>query len=198
MAVCPVCKRENPVPSTHCPACGAPMTEEVKKAAEYAQQNRQNVGLMGMKWYKFLKYFSLPASLLVNGVGLYDSIGNLQSLDLSAYYESLQQAVQVEATAAVGLGVVVLVLLAVALWGLIKKKWIGVQALLGGYIVNALLGLVMVVVLAGVQPATEAEALIKSTFITQYTSSLIGIAVMFVLNRVYFNKRKAMFDAQKM
>lgn len=196
MAVCPSCQRENPIPSTHCPACGAPMTEEVQQAAERERINRQNVGLMGMKWYKFLMYFNLPVSLVINGYGLYESIANWKGLDLSKYYDNLQQPVYVETAASMVLGAAVLVLLAVALWGLIKKKWIGVKALLGSYLVNALFGLLMIVVMLRVQPEPGMETMLKSQFISQYATSVIGMAVMFGLNRVYFNKRKALFQTE--
>ena len=196
MAVCPSCKRENPIPSTHCPACGAPMTAEGQQAAERERINRRNVGLMGMKWYKFLVYFNLPVSLLINGYGLYESIANWNSLDLSKYYENLQRSVYVETLASIVLGAVVLVLLAVALWGLIKRKWIGVRALLGSYLVNALFGLLMIVVVMQVQPEPGMETMLKTQFASQYATSMAGMAAMFVLNRVYFNKRKPLFQTE--
>lgn len=196
MAVCPSCKRENPIPSTHCPACGAPMTAEGQQAAERERINRRNVGLMGMKWYKFLVYFNLPVSLLINGYGLYESIDNWNSLDLSQYYENLQRPVYVETLASMVLGGLVLVLLAVALWGLLKRKWIGVRALLGSYLVNALFGLLMIVVVMQVQPEPGMETMLKTQFISQYATSMAGMAVMFVLNRVYFNKRKPLFQTE--
>lgn len=194
MAVCPQCKRENPLVTSYCPACGAPMTEEGVQRQQIARQNAQNVGLMGMKWYKFLMYFSLPVSILMNAFGLYDSIRSLQDFNPADYYESLAQLVRVELIGAVLLGTLVIVLAAVAEWGLVKRRWAGVQALLGSYLLNGLFALVMaVLVYTADVPSGGYEAIVVTSLGTQYISNLAAAAVMFFLNRTYFTKRKALF-----
>lgn len=194
MAVCPQCKRENPVESAYCPACGAPMTEEGVRRQRMETINRLNVGLMGMKWYKFLMYFSLPASLIVNAVGLFDNIGSLSEFDLGNLSGSLVSLAKTELMGAVVLGIVMLVLLAVAEWGLVKRKWLGVKALLASYALNGLFALVMtVLVFAAKGSATTYEAVVFNNIVSQYLGQAVGSVVMFCLNRVYFNKRKPLF-----
>lgn len=186
MAVCPSCQRENPVASPYCPACGAPMTAETRRREENLQSNSLNAHLLGMKWYKFLVFFSLPLSLLMNGYNLFQSLSSLKNFDPSLYYPEYLDAVLLSLRVGTGLTFLALIAMALAEWGLLKRRWLGAVSLFFTYglqLINLLFSLYL---LHSVQLSTD---MLPMQIITSF--------LMLMGNIVYFRKRKALFHQKE-
>lgn len=200
MAVCPHCHRENPVISLYCPACGGKMQEEGETAAFTAPRpvilpKEQ----LGMKWYKFLLFFSLPLSFIMNLSSLIDTVPLLKSYRAEDYLPGLETLIYGNLIASAVLTVLLLGLTLLAEWNLFKFRWAGVKALLCCYGINALYALLMLVLMlaAPVEANSQAAQVVRS-FVVQFSVSGIGMIVMFFLNRAYFRKRRALFQPENL
>ena len=180
--VCPVCHRESPVESDFCPACGAPMDEHVlegrKKAEARALDNPP------MKWYKFLIYFILPLNIVTGIVQSVSSWQNLRAYDPGIYRPELRDLVLLVMRMEVGMEAITVALAAAAFWLLRKMKWRGA---------------VIVITLYGLQTAYTALMLALASkagmaISWDVLSTLLISAVIFVLNLIYFNKRRRLFQ----
>ncbi len=169
--------------SPYCPACGAPMTEESVKREENLAANYMNAALMGMKWYKFLTFFSLPLSLVINAVTLLNSIKLLQGFDPGQYKPEYVEPLLLSLRVGLVMVIIMMLLIGVAEWGLVKRKKLGVRALIGMYGVQLVNGVFNAVLLG------------RMGLLDFSTVTGIATAVMMLcLNIVYFRKRKALFE----
>lgn len=178
---CPACHFEAPEGAEYCPACGAPLNEHVLHGLE--QQRIRAADELPMRWYKFLIYVSLPFSLLMALYNLYTGWQNVQSLDtaqfVSRYSALLATVLRLDMAVALAL----LAPLALAEVWLIRRQWRGVRMLLFLYAFQAVYGLLAVIILNR-----------EGIPIGMTVGSLLESAVMFFVNRAYFQRRRGLFS----
>jgi len=178
---CPACGQEFEMQTEFCPACGGPMNPE---AHRIAQKNAEtNARLLPMKWFKFLIWVSIPLSILLLLYSLYGTIAMLSSFDASLYKPDLLHLVRISLYMDLAVQIVLVPAMGYCEYALVKKKWLGVKALLfiyGFQAVYAVAGMVLLFMAGGDVSGT--------------VLSLVQMIVMLLLNRVYFNKRKSMFE----
>ena len=200
MAVCPHCHRENPVISAYCPACGGEMSPQgepvvVSSPRPVILPKAQH----GMKWYKFLTFFSLPLSLIAAVSNLFDTLSALREYDPALYMPGLEHAVYVNLIATLCLTLPMLVLIVLSEWNLFRFRWTGVKCLLGNYVINCIYALAMAVVMLQAPAESGSQAArVASQYTWQFFTSAAGMLLMFFLNRRYFNKRRGFFEPDKM
>lgn len=196
MAICPHCQRENPVISAFCPACGGAMQEKDVPEMLKPVGPPAHPALMPMKWYKFLIYFSLPLSFIMNVLSLIDTIPLLKNFQPSDYLPGLADMVYIHSVIGIGITAITLLLILLAEIKLYKRQWPGVRLLLAMYLLQALYSVVMIVFLLTMATPTDVlAASIVAQLMSQFIVSGIGMIVMFLLNRTYFRKRKALFSS---
>ena len=177
--VCPRCQRESPVETEFCPACGAPMDEHVF----HGQQSRAGSLGMPMKWHKFLTWVSLPLGTLMMLHTLITTISNLARFDAKLYVEALVPLVRFSLYTDLA---VCAVLLPCFVWtelALLRMQWRGVRGLLLLYGLQAVYGLVQIYLFIRVGANTLIPIL-----------SLIETALLLLLSRVYYKKRRGLFS----
>ena len=90
---CPECGQEFEMQTEFCPACGKPMNPEAHRIAR--KNEAENSRLLPLKWYKFLIWFSIPLSILLLFIALYDTVSMLSSFDAALYKPELLQLVRI-------------------------------------------------------------------------------------------------------
>ena len=200
MFECPKCgavvQDEN---SAYCPSCGAALKgEKPQFRYQYDQsqapqgnhpyQRGEETGEKPMKWYKFVIYVQLFLAALgalytaytyITGLGL----GGKEVRDLIyAVYPSMKGLMVVMGVVYILVAVAYIV---VRQW-LAHYKWRGVMALYVMYVVPFALNLIFVV----------GSSVILGQLILPGTlfSLLVGTVVGVVLNVIYFNKRRHLFQ----
>ena len=178
---CPECGQEFEMQTEYCPACGKPMNPEAYRIAK--KNEAINSRLLPLKWYKFLIWFSIPLSIVLMCVTLYQAVSALMNFDPALYKPEYLHLVRFSMYLELGAQVVLFPLMIYGECALVKKKWKGVLALLWIY------GLQAVYALAGMVILLMAAADVTTTAI-----SVGQMIFMFFVNRVYFNKRRSMFE----
>lgn len=170
-----------------CKKCGYPLTSSQQVCPHCGTQltSEKETEVYGMKWYKFLIYFSLFASAVLNAISaiMYftgASYGDSADLVYDAF-PSLQAIDVVCGMAFIGLAIMALVTRSALNWN--KRK--GPKLLCTLYILNAVVGVLYAVVASAV---TE-EILFDESIVI----NLIFSIVMAIANHIYFTKRKDMF-----
>lgn len=178
---CPACGQEFEMQTEFCPACGSPMNPE---AHRIAQKNTEiNARLLPMKWYKFLIWVSIPLSILLLFKTLSDTIAMLSSFDAALYRPDMLHLVRISLYMDLIVQTALVPMMGYCEYALIKKKWLGVKLLLFIYAFQA------VYAVAGAALLLMAGANISSVVI-----SLVQMIVRLLLERVYFTKRRSMFE----
>lgn len=179
---CPKCHREFEMETEFCPACGAPMNPEAFRISE--KRKEENGILLPVKWYKFLIWFSLPLSLIIACVNLFNIHQLISRLDMAQYAVEAGQEMVYGLYLELIVQALLIPLILTAEIFLVKKKWRGVQILLSSYALNMLYAVSVIILF-----------LRLSMSIMEPAFALAQALLMFILNRVYFRKRKAMFRA---
>lgn len=212
---CPVCGKENPSIATFCGGCGRPLPAQagpgpypdtinpepvwgLTRAEKVAQAEQSGIG---MKWYKFLIYFALFASGVINIMGGIFRVTGLENAILNS--EFMTQWMSAEAKEAslsafetlrpldISCGCVLIII------GIIA---IVCRILLARFMKPGVVLLYVLYALAMVE--TLAYAIISNIMLQQpigLTLILCIIAVViylviFIPSFVYFNKRKQLFN----
>ena len=146
-----------------------------------------------MKWHKFLAYFMLWLSAILN-------FGSYATLKSGAQYGSVKDDVYdmfpSMKTADGTYAILCLVMAVVAIFSalcLIKFKKFGPMGVIVLYVINVFSSMYY---LSAVTKATEkVSSLVDlAPLKTQYTSSMVAGIVMIVLNAIYFYKRKDLYN----
>ena len=142
----------------------------------------------GMKWFKFLIYFALWASAILNiATGVMQLTGNIYEMEgVSAaeiydVFPKLQSIDKIYGLILIGLGVYILI----TRFALAKYKSFGPLLLYGVYILN----LILPIVYAGI---TAPILGVSITELLDFTSLIVSGVMVFV-NFSYFSKRSDLF-----
>lgn len=174
--------------ATHCPVCGA----ENKESKTFVNTEQTPVEPMPslapsypMKWYKFLIYFLLFASAVINAISAFSYFtGSVYGSDASLVYRVFPEM----KTYDIMMGILSLAIAALAiiarfdLAGYKRRAKIMVCAL---YAANAVVPIIYVVLASSVVN----QNLLEPSVI----GSVFGSVVMVVLNWIYFTKRDELF-----
>lgn len=142
-----------------------------------------------MKWHKFLIYFSLWASALLN-IGMAINYGTGMSYgDYAGQVYAMFPALNVlDKVMAVGI-LALCVLTIAARFALAKYKANGPKLLISVYAVNFLLTTVYVIAFAAILEVGIFEAIAESSYVSAMATSL----VMLFVNKTYYAKRAELF-----
>lgn len=189
-SICPQCKWESQLESDFCPACGAPMNPDAYRIQK--ERLQKNQVLLPMKWHKFLTHLSLPLGILVGLYNLYTAITFITGFDAAAFRPEALDAVRWLMYGDLVSAIVLLPGLTAAEWGLMKMRRLGVRAILGVYLYQALYMLFSLYCFLQMQP----DMSLQQNVLTVYQSGLMGaeMLVMFILTGVYYRKRKGLFS----
>ena len=128
----------------------------------------------GMKWYKFLIYFSLFASAVLNGLS---AIGAMALIGMGGAYYLLQAC----------MSIVLLIMALCARSGLAKFQASGPKTLGAMYIVNAIYQVVNTMLAFAIIGGVEQITLMRMII------AVAGTMVLYTLNKIYFTKRQVYF-----
>lgn len=197
MKFCPQCGTSNEDASVFCTACGAPLGDPAAQPQQpqqpYDQQQppqqpQYTLTGPGMGWHKFLIYFSLWASAVLNlfgGVSTMTgaSYGEMKEL-VYTVFSSLKALDMVYGLCLIALAV----LCVVTRFQLAGFKKLGPQLLIGVYAANLILSIGYIVANSAILQVSVGELLNSSM-----VSSLAASAVMMVVNYTYYKKRADLF-----
>ncbi len=159
--------------------------------------NQQNTNVvvdnnLGMKWYKFLIYFSLFAGAVINVISgipfltgsIYDTSSGYEGTSdlVYAFYPGLK-------TIDVMYGIVALataVLCIVARFALAKYKKSGPALLLSVYAVGIVISIIYFIAFKAIVTDVDLDT-------SSIVSSMVSSVVMIIINKIYFDKRKHLF-----
>ena len=149
----------------------------------------------GMKWYKFLIYFSLIFSAVLNlgscilyFTGEVHNVGNSNHIDLEWFYTFFKDLKARD----VFMGVACLILVALAIITeifLVKFKKAGPVLLYVTIIINIVTSIAYLIGTVVIIGNVAGQVEIQPSDITSIVTSI----VMLILNIIYFNKRKHLF-----
>ena len=192
MKYCPNCGSQNDDTSLFCLSCGQPLSAPVNDIQNYQQyQNYQSniyQGNMPMGWYKFLIYFSLFASAVLNIISGISSITGLHYGEFNqliyAYYDGLKTVDIIMGFFSIALGVVSIIVRQ----NLAHYKKGAPLSLIGLYIASLVISVIYVI----------AVSLVTNLSITAFLSTAIIInfivsIIMTCVNYVYFKNRRHLF-----
>ena len=172
---CKKCGHQLEYASQVCPQCGS---TNVDASAETKKQEIKKPEIkkpeIGMKWYKFLIYFLLFASAVGNGLS---AIGAFALVGMGGAYYLIQAF----------MSIALLIMALCARSGLAKHQQSGPKTLGAMYITNA------VYTAANTLISFAIVGYVENTLLIRMILTVVGIMVMYSLNKVYFNKRKKYF-----
>lgn len=165
-----------------CSKCGAAMAEDMKACPNCGAPQ------LGMKWFKFLIYFSLWAGAVINLIsaisGLTGSTYNAAGLDPEVVYSTFRGLKTVD----VLYGIVGLATAALAVYTRFRLARFRVNGPMCLYILYCL-----PLVSSFIYMAAAGSILGVPIFDGEYMGQIAGNVVMLIINIVYFRKRKALF-----
>ena len=192
---CPKCGLEIPDGSKFCTRCGAALLSTQQASAQpetgSSAMNHNNQPYQPdamkypMNWYKFLIYFALFASAVLNAIsgiiymtgGQYEGYASM----VYAFYGSLK-------TLDIIMGILCIAVAVFAIltrFSLAKFQVNGPRNLYVLYIVNFCLVLIYAIAIGAITGI--------NVFTASIVANLITSIVMVVVNYIYFNKRKELF-----
>lgn len=197
---CPNCGKNLEEGKAFCPNCGAavaennqqpfqPQVQPSVQAYDYTPQT--NIAERPMKWFKFLIYFALFASAVVNFFSGISFITGTQTSNLAGGYGAgfvyaifgglkvLDIIVGILSFGMVALAIYVRFQLA-------GYKKDGPKMLLGMYAIQLAINLIYyfgLLIILG----------FDGTILSSLIGTIIGSVIMIVLNKIYFDKRKDLF-----
>ena len=193
---CSSCGAQIPDGSTFCPKCGTNLTAG---AAPNAGMNRpvpqaqpDQFGGMPMKWHKFLVYFALWASGILNILtGFFTLSGGQYEGDAEKVYYVFRGMKTLDTV--YGLVVIVIgVLLLFTAYRLLKLKTGAPKLLLACLAITAVVSIAY-----SVMATNEIHSVLRNADTSEITASAIGSAigsaVSFVLHMIYYKKRNHLF-----
>lgn len=130
-----------------------------------------------LKWHKFLVYFSLPLSILFNGVKILSAVLSILQLQGSG----MEWLGAIDLLFAVAL--VVLSIVAIVGGFPSNRRWYGPLCYLAGLGVNILYSVIILLIYVSLSVEPE----------TSMFSSIIVGALFLALNIPYYNKRRPLF-----
>ena len=153
--------------------------------------NQQNTNVvvdnnLGMKWYKFLIYFSLFAGAVIN---VASGIPFLNGSIYGGYADNVYSVFPALKTVDVMYGIVALataVLCIVARFALAKYKKNGPALLLSIYAIGIVVSIVYFIAVKSIVTDIDLDT-------SSIVSSLVSSVVMIIINKIYFDKRKHLF-----
>lgn len=195
---CPVCHHQAPFDSPYCPACGAPMqkaSEEGRPSQGEAiirqvSQAQKSISPLPMKWHSFLKFVSIPFSFVLAAVNLIQEIKELSAFNAANYYPQAAEAVRLSLQVGIAVNAALLAVLTLIEIGLVRMRWQGVRLLLGNYLFQALYGVWQLILFRPLIASVAVD-------LTNVYIALAQMLLLFVLNLIYYRKRRALFQPQK-
>ena len=196
---CSKCGAEAADGASFCANCGAPLNAQDNRSAQGPERAdwqksayeaySQPVQQQGMKWHKFLVYFSLWFSAVANLWNGIQAITGLQYKGNAAAVYRMLPGMKGADTVFGVLCIVTAVLLVVTAVSLLKFKANGPKLLTLTYAVSVIACLIYVVWAAGILSRyANLASLLSSTFM-----SLAISVVMIFVNRNYYQKRAHLF-----
>ena len=186
--------------ASYCANCGAPLNAQGKRSAEGPeradwQQSSYEVysgpvPQQGMKWHKFLVYFSLWAGALAN---LWNGIQAMTGLQYKGSAETVYRmfpGMKGADTVFGGMCIVISVLLVITAVSLLKFKANGPKLLTLAYAVSVTACLIYVIWVAVILSRYGAD--VRSALSSTFMSLVISVIMIFV-NRSYYRKRAHLF-----
>lgn len=186
---CNSCGARVPDNAEYCTSCGAKLPARTQASAMQnqgvnPQALAENAGYK-MKWFKFLIYFSLFASAVLNFVYAVQYLsGSVYGSDSAAVYSCYSSLKAID----VFYG---LVLIALGVFNIYTRfqlstyKKTGPACLLAIYGASAVIAVIYVMAVSVI--------LGESCFDSNTFTSVAGSVVMILVNRDYFNKRQSLF-----
>lgn len=182
--ICPKCGAAIDDAAQNCPICGV----EVVKS-EYVEQQPVLVAEHPMKWFKFLIYFSLFASAVLNGINAIGFLtGSMYGEEATLVYEVFDGLKALDTS--VGIAMLGVAVLAIYTRFRLAKYCSNGPAMVGvTYIAVASINVLYII---GAYMVLPAEVMQQIDISSTITSVCVAIAMVFV-NRVYFKKRSHLF-----
>lgn len=187
---CPQCQNE--IPETGeavqlCPFCGSSVNTFYAVQPDPALVRPE----YPMKWYKFLIYFSLFASAVLNALsGITQMLGTVygDAQTIAAVYKTFPALRPVDIVYGI-------LLIAVAVFAIYTRQQLAHYRSNGPTCLYALYGATMAlsVIYLVIVSIVIKDATFTATVVSQSMPGLISSAVVLALNIVYFRKRKALF-----
>lgn len=180
---CPSCGTEISNDSTFCSNCGVAIAND-----SATSNSPTNTNELGMKWYKFLIYFALFAGAVLNAINGIQLISGNAYGEKSDFYYAFFKGLRV-GDAIIGIICIVLAVFAIYVrFRLAQYRADGPKLILLFYAAVTVLNILTLVF---------ALIIIPSNYRGDMTSSIITIVVnivMFIANKVYFDKRGHLFN----
>ena len=197
---CSKCGAQAADGASFCANCGAPLNAQGTQPAQAPQRNdwqqsayesySQPVPQQGMKWHKFLAYFSLWFSAVANlWNGIQAITGQQYKGNAEAVYSLIPEMKMPDMVFGV-LCAVTAVLLVITAVSLLKFKANGPKLLTLSYAVSVITCLIYVGWAAGILSRYGAD--ISSALSSTFMSLAISVVMIFV-NRNYYQKRAHLF-----
>ena len=197
---CSKCGAQAADGASFCANCGAPLNAQGTQPAQAPQRNdwqqsayvsySQPVPQQGMKWHKFMVYFSLWFSAVANFWSGIQAITGLQYKgNAEAVYNFIPEMKMPDMVFGV-LCAVTAVLLVITAVSLLKFKANGPKLLTLSYAVSVITCLIYVGWAAGILSRYGAD--ISSALSSTFMSLAISVVMIFV-NRNYYQKRAHLF-----
>lgn len=152
-------------------------------------QSNPGYGAMPMNWYKFLIYFALFASCVINAITGLSLITGMVYGDASGLVYSFYSALKI-VDLLIGAAMIALAVLAIITrQKLAKYKKDGPSYLMFLYAAN--MGVTIVYLILATM--VVGDWLLNGNIVGQYVASTAVSVIMMVVNNIYFKKRASMF-----
>lgn len=167
-----------------CPKCGAGVAAAAPQEAPVAVATQ-----LPMKWYKFVIFFALFASAVVNVVNGFKLLTGAVYGDSAALVYAVFGDLKGLDTI-IGIGMLALAAYAIFVrFQLTGYKKAGPKLLLGLYVADVALGLVYIIGINSILPEMVAKNVDVSTLYVSVATSVVCI----IANYIYFKKRADLF-----
>lgn len=199
---CNHCGSQIPDNATMCPNCGAPTTNPSPQLAystpesAYRQPNayaNQDYNGFPMKWYKFLIYFLLFASGILNIISGIMAMTGAQHGGLAsmvyAVFGALKPIDVIFGLCAIGLGIYAIYVR----FELAKLKRGAPKKLMMIYVFNCVINLVYAIAAIIIISSNPYSGNAATSISPSIIGTIIGAVVMIIVNKVYFDKRASLF-----
>lgn len=187
---CPKCGTNVPDNSMNCPTCGQPLaTQQQPYQQPYQQPVMPLQTARPMAWYKFLIYFALFASAILNA---YNGIRMITGTEYGEVKELVYAMFDGLQSVDILVGILVLGVAAIAIFARVRLAGFyknGPALITALYAANVIVNLVYIVALYLVLP----EGVFDYIEVADYVVNIVVACVMIGVNAVYFGKRKDLF-----
>ncbi len=187
---CPKCGAYNDDLAMFCTQCGAALAQN---AGDEPYQEQTPAAPMPMGWYKFLIYFSLFASAVINVINGFTCLRGTHYGDVAdlvyAMFGGLKTVDLLMAVASFALAAFSIYVR----FRLAQYRQDGPTMLTWLYVASIAVSILYIVGVAAVLPAEVRGEVVSSSVSSAAPSAVVAVVMIFV-NRVYFKNRAHLFN----